>query len=88
LVRSTRPAYTNHEFIKNYISYGAGPRASQYLILGAKSRAAINGKYTPDIDDVKAVALPVLRHRIVTNFSAEAENLDGTKLIQMLLDKN
>jgi MoxR-like ATPase len=88
LVRSTRPAYTNHDFIKNYISYGAGPRASQYLILGAKSRAAINGKYTPDIDDVKAVALPVLRHRIVTNFSAEAENLDGTKLIQMLLEKN
>ena len=51
-------------FIKDYVSYGAGPRASQYLILGAKSRAAIMGRFTPDIDDVKAVAVPVMRHRL------------------------
>ncbi len=86
LVRHTRPDTSNKKFIKEYVSYGAGPRASQYLILGAKSRAATLGKYTPDIDDVRAVALPVLRHRIVANFSAEADNISSAELVQMLIE--
>lgn len=85
LVRATRPAESDKKFVKDYISYGAGPRASQYLILGAKSRAAIMGKYTPDIDDVRAVAVPVMRHRIVSNFSAEADNISQNQIIEMLL---
>ncbi len=87
LVRATRPQSSEYDFIKKYISYGAGPRASQYLILGAKSRAAINGNFSPNIDDVKAVALPVMRHRIVTNFSAEAEGISTNDVINMLLEK-
>jgi MoxR-like ATPase len=71
--------------VKSYISYGAGPRASQYLVLGAKSRAALQGRFTPSIDDVKAVALSVLRHRIVTNFTAEAEGITTDKIIQELI---
>lgn len=85
LVRTTRPQFTDLKFVKDYISYGAGPRASQYLILGAKARAAVLGKYTPDIDDVKAVAVPVMRHRIVSNFSAEADGIAQNQIIEMLL---
>lgn len=87
LVRATRPENSDNEYVKKYLSYGAGPRASQYLILGAKSRAATRGKFTPEIEDVKAVAEPVLRHRIVTNFSAEAENISSTDVVKNLLDK-
>lgn len=87
LVRQTRPVSTDYDFIKKYLSYGAGPRASQYLILGAKSRAAINGNFSPTIDDVRAVALPVLRHRIVSNFSAEAEGISPSDVVNMLLEK-
>ncbi|GAB1371544.1 MoxR family ATPase [Candidatus Kapaibacterium sp.] len=86
LVRSTRPETTNLQFIKDFLSYGAGPRASQYIILGAKSRAALKGKFTPDIDDVKSAALPVLRHRIVTNFNAEADNISPNDIIKRLVD--
>jgi MoxR-like ATPase len=86
LVRATRPETTNVDFIKDFISYGAGPRASQYLILGAKARAALTGRFTPEIEDVRAVAAPVLRHRIVTNFSAEAENMTPNAIIAKLLD--
>ncbi|MCX6145983.1 MAG: MoxR family ATPase [Candidatus Kapabacteria bacterium] len=85
LVRSTRPAFNDSKFVKDYISYGAGPRASQYLILGAKSRAAVRGKFTPDIDDVKAVALPVLRHRIVPSFSAEADSISASDIVSKLI---
>ncbi len=85
LVRSTRPESTNLQFVKDFISYGAGPRASQYIILGAKSRAALAGKFTPDMDDVKASALPVLRHRIVTNFNAEADNISANEIIAKLV---
>lgn len=70
---------------KDFISWGAGPRASQYLIVGAKCHAALQGKFSPDIDDVKAVALPILRHRIVRNYRAEAEGYSTDKLIQELL---
>jgi MoxR-like ATPase len=85
LVRATRPNGESPKYIKDYISYGAGPRASQYLILGAKSRAATQGRYTPEIDDVRAVALPVLRHRLVTNFNAEAENVSTAEIVERLL---
>lgn len=88
LVRMTRPEKSNGlKFIRDFLSYGAGPRASQYLILGAKSRAALNGRYTPDIDDIKAVALPVLRHRIVTNFNAEADNVSQNEIVQRLMEE-
>lgn len=85
LVRATRPAETSVKMVKDFISYGAGPRASQYLVLGAKSRAALNGRFTPGIDDVNAVAHSVLRHRIVTNFSAEAEGVTTDRIVSELL---
>lgn len=71
--------------VKDYISWGAGPRASQSLILGAKAHAAINKKYAPDIEDVQAVALPILRHRIIRNFKAEAEGLSIEDIINKIL---
>ena len=70
---------------KKYLQWGAGPRASQYLIIGAKAQAAINGKYSPDIEDVKAIATPILRHRIVLNYKAEAEGVSGEDIIKQLL---
>ncbi len=87
LVRFTRPKDdSSNEFVKKYISYGAGPRASQYLILGAKSKAAISGRFTPNIEDVKEVAIPVLRHRIVANFNAEAENITTEDIIKNIVN--
>jgi MoxR-like ATPase len=81
----TRPVNGNSpDFIKQWITWGAGPRASQYLILAAKSRAVIQGRFTPNIDDVKAAMLPVLRHRIITNFSAEAEGISAVDVIKKL----
>lgn len=74
-----------NETVNNYLSWGAGPRASQYLIIGAKCHAAINGKYSPDIEDVKAVAEPILRHRIVRNYKAEADGYSIEKIIKSLL---
>jgi MoxR-like ATPase len=71
--------------VNNFLSWGAGPRASQYLIVGAKCHAALNGKYSPDIEDVKAVATPILRHRIVRNYKAEAEGYTVEKIISELL---
>ncbi len=73
------------QITKNFISWGAGPRASQYLIIGAKCHAAIRGKYSPDIDDVKAVAQPILRHRIVRNYRAEAEGYSMDRIIDELM---
>jgi len=70
---------------KDYITWGAGPRASQYLVVGAKCHAALNGKYSPDIEDVKAVAKPILRHRIVRNYRAEAEGYSMERIIEELL---
>lgn len=86
LVSKTRPKGENAtEFIKNYIDWGAGPRASQNLILAAKAFAAINGKFSPDIDDVKAVAIPILSHRVVKNYKAEAEGVTISEIISSLL---
>jgi MoxR-like ATPase len=81
----TRPTNGNSpQFIKDWITWGAGPRASQYMILSAKTRAIINGRYTPNIEDVKLAMLPVLRHRIITNFSAEAEGIKSVDVIEKL----
>lgn len=86
IVNKTRPNTENAtDMVNQYISWGAGPRASQYLVLGAKCHAAISGKYSPDIEDVKAVIVPILRHRIVRNFKAEAENISVEKIIASLL---
>jgi len=86
LVSKTRPNTTDsHEWANMYLNWGAGPRASQYLIIGAKTHAAISGKYSPDIEDVKAVALPVLRHRIVRNYKAEAERVSADEIINKFL---
>jgi MoxR-like ATPase len=86
LTSKTRPNTENATSdVNKYISWGAGPRASQYLVLGAKTHAAINGKYSPDIEDVKSVAENVLRHRVVRNYKAEAEGVSIEKIIKGLL---
>jgi len=86
LVAKTRPNTANADPLANkYLNWGAGPRASQYLVIGAKTYALLHGKYSPDIEDVKAVALPVLRHRIVRNYQAEAEGLTEDMLISKML---
>jgi len=82
LARSTRPgAEEATSQVKKYVSWGAGPRASQYLILGAKARAAMDGRAVPDLDDVNAMAVPVLSHRVVVNFQAEAEGMSPERLV-------
>ena len=82
LAAKTRPGTpTSTAEVNKFLSWGAGPRASQFLVLGAKCHAAINGKYSPDIEDVQAVAEPILRHRIVRNYKAEAEGISTEKLI-------
>ena len=73
------------EFIKNYVEWGAGPRASQYLIIAAKCHAVLNKKFSPDIEDVKAVAIPILRHRVIKNYKAEAENISIENIINEIL---
>jgi len=86
LASKTRPGSAkSHPWATEYLSWGAGPRASQYLILGAKCNAVLQGKYSPDIADVKAVALSVLRHRIVLNYKAEAEGKKVEHIIHQLL---
>ena len=86
LVTKTRPdSDKTAEVVKEYIEWGAGPRASQYMLMAAKCHAAINGKYSPDIEDVKAVSKPILRHRIVKNYKAEAEGMSVDKIIESIL---
>lgn len=86
LARKTRPGQPDApSVISDYASWGAGPRASQFLVLGAKCHAAINGKYSPDIEDVKAVATPVLRHRIILNYKAEAEGISIEEIISKIV---
>ncbi len=88
LVTQTRPqSDMAPEFVKKYMSWGAGPRASQYLVLGGKARALMHGRYNVSEEDIRALAKPVLRHRIVNNYAAEAEGLSTDKLIEMLLDE-
>jgi MoxR-like ATPase len=85
LARSTRPTDDSPDYIRNWVSWGAGPRASQYLVLGAKTRAILKGKFAPETEDVRAVAQPVLRHRIVTNFNAEADGVSASDIVDRLV---
>lgn len=86
LIVSTRPKESNAStFVKEYISWGAGPRASQAIVIAAKAHAAIKGKYSPDIEDVRAVALPILRHRIMRNFKAEAEDISIETIVSKIM---
>ena len=86
LVRLTRPNEENSlDYVRKWLTWGAGPRASQYLILGAKTRAILDGRPTPEIEDVRAVARPVLRHRIVISFNAAAEGVTSLDIIEKLL---
>lgn len=85
-VHMTRPNNNSSpKYIKDWISWGAGPRASQYLILAAKARAVTTGRFTPNIDDVRFATIPVLRHRIITNFSAEADGINTVDVINKLI---
>ena len=85
LVGKTRPnSSTATETVKNYIDWGAGPRASQNLILAAKSHAALHGKFSPDIEDVQKAAIGILRHRLIKNYKAEAEGLSIEEIIKSL----
>ncbi len=86
LVSKTRPDNAlSNEFVKNYLDWGAGPRASQNLILAAKANAAFNGKFSPDVEDVKAVATGILRHRIIKNYKADAEGITEEMIIDKLI---
>ncbi|MDD3716593.1 MAG: AAA family ATPase, partial [Candidatus Marinimicrobia bacterium] len=85
LVRATRPEDSNVKAVHDYVRWGAGPRASQYLIIAAKTRAALHGKVTPDEEDIKAVSTQVLRHRILRNFKAEADGVSVDDLIGELI---
>ena len=87
LVRATRPPDDSApDFIKNWVNWGAGPRASQYLILAAKTKAILDGRPTPGAEDVRFAAYPVLRHRIVTSFNAEADGIDTNEIIRRILE--
>ena len=86
-VNKTRPNNPDApKFIKEWLRWGAGPRASQYLILAAKAKAVCSGRFTPNIDDVKSVFIPVLRHRIITNFNAEAEGINSVEVIKKITE--
>jgi len=87
LVRTTRPTEPDApDFVKNWVNWGAGPRASQYLILAAKTRAILDGRPTPGPEDIRFAAYPVLRHRIVTSFNAEADGVDSLEVIRKSLE--
>jgi len=87
LVRATRPGEKDApDFIGKWVNWGAGPRASQYLILAAKAKAILEGRPTPGPEDVRFAAYPVLRHRIVTSFNAEADGVDSLEIIRRILE--
>ena len=86
IANKTRPQRTDLDFVKKYVRWGAGPRASQFLILGAKTRAVLHGRLTPSVEDVRAVSHPVLRHRIITSFNAEAEGITADDVITKILE--
>lgn len=88
LVRATRHTLDGNDldYVKNWVSWGAGPRASQYLILGAKTRAILDNRPTPAVEDVRAVAKPVMRHRIVTSFNAEADGVSAEHIVEKLME--
>jgi MoxR-like ATPase len=85
LVAKTRPqSKAAPEIVRNYVDWGAGPRASQNLVLAAKAHAVVNGKFSPDIEDIQAVAIGILRHRVIKNYKAEAEGISEEKIIKSL----
>ena len=87
LVRATRPDSENApDFIQHSVDWGAGPRASQYLVLGAKAKAILEGRPTPNINDIRSLGLPILRHRVLPNFNAEAEGLKVDDILNQLLE--
>jgi len=87
LVRASRPTDpTAPDFVRKYVDWGAGPRAGQFLIWGGKAMAAMDGRYSVSLDDIRKVAVPVLRHRIACNFAAQAAGLDSVRIVQMLID--
>jgi MoxR-like ATPase len=86
LARASRPGPDSASFVRDWVSWGAGPRAAQYLVLGAKARAAIQGRPTPGAEDVRSVAPAVLRHRIIPNFNAEADGISSLDIIARLLE--
>lgn len=86
LVRASRPGEGGLDFIREYVNWGASLRASQYLILGGKARALLNGRYNVSIEDIQALAFPIMRHRILTNFHAESQKISTDELIRRLLD--
>jgi MoxR-like ATPase len=86
IARTTRRTAGEPDFVRDYVSWGAGPRASQYLVLAAKARAVLHGRSFASTEDIRSVALPVLRHRIVTNFNAEAEGLKADDILGRLLN--
>ena len=88
IVTATRPETSSDEQIKKYVQWGAGPRASQFLILASKTRAVLYGRYTPNAEDLKNVAVPVLRHRVIPSFAAEAEGISSTDIINNILESN
>jgi MoxR-like ATPase len=88
LARATRPKEPGAlDFVSRNISWGAGPRASQYLVVGAKARAVLAGRFAASVDDVRALARPVLRHRVLPNFTAESEGLTSVKLVDQILER-
>ena len=88
LARATRPKEPGAlDFVAKNVAWGAGPRASQYLVVGAKARAVLAGRYAASVDDVRALARPVLRHRVLPNFTAESEGLTSVKLIDLILER-
>ncbi len=87
MVNRTRPGFDGSEdFINEWVSWGAGPRASQYLVLAAKARSVIDGRFTPNIEDINKSLIPVLRHRIIPNFNAEAEGITSVEIIKKLIE--
>ena len=86
LARASRPGPESAPFVRDWVSWGAGPRAAQFIVLGAKARAALHGRPTPGAEDAKAVAPSVLRHRIIPNFNAEADGISSLDIIQKLLE--
>jgi MoxR-like ATPase len=88
IVRKTRPNSSDAPaWIKEYVGWGAGPRAVQYLVLGAKGRAALRGAYMASLDDIEAVTVPVLTHRVITNFAAESQGMTAKKVVQRLAEE-
>ena len=88
LSQRSRPGHPQApDFVRDWVNWGAGPRASQYLILGAKARAIMHGRFAASVEDVRALAPSVLRHRILTNFNAEAEGMTSLDIVRRLLDE-